>query len=105
MRYMLLIYQDDPAWAGLPPELAGSGECLGGAALAPPAAIRTVRVRGGAAVVTDGPLRAATALLAGYVLVECETPERAVEIAARWPRARYRALEVRPLMHDSAEEY
>jgi hypothetical protein len=55
-------------------------------------------------VVTDGPLAGPGEQLAGYVLVECDTPERAVEIAARWPDTRYRAVEVRPVMHDSAEE-
>jgi hypothetical protein len=32
-------------------------------------------------------------------MVDCETEERAVEIAARWPDARYFAMEVRPVMH------
>ena len=38
---------------------------------------------------------------AGYLVVDCESDERAVEIAARWPDARFSgAMEVRPVMHD-----
>jgi hypothetical protein len=54
--------------------------------------------------VTDGPFAEAKEQLAGYLVVECESPERAVEIAARWPDARYAAMEVRPIMHTSGEE-
>lgn len=105
MRYMLLIYRN-PADRVAPSrrELTESGEWIAGAGLAPPAASRTVRVRGGVPVVTDGPLPGSGAELAGYVLVECDTVERAVEIAARWPDARDQTVEVRPVMRDSAEE-
>ena len=34
----------------------------------------------------------------GYLVVDCESLERAVEIAARWPNARFCAMEVRPIM-------
>ena len=36
--------------------------------------------------------------------VDCDTPERAEEIAARWPDARYFAMEVRPVMYSSGDE-
>ena len=36
---------------------------------------------------TDGPFVEAKEQLAGYYIVDCETVERAVEIAARWPDA------------------
>jgi hypothetical protein len=38
------------------------------------------------------------------VLVECESPERAVEIAARWPDAKHFAIEVRPVMNPAGME-
>jgi hypothetical protein len=36
--------------------------------------------------------------MVGYCLFESETPEHALEIATRWPDARYWAVELRPLM-------
>ncbi|MYS85631.1 YciI family protein [Embleya scabrispora] len=85
-------------------ELTASGELLGGEALADPAQTRTVRVRDGVPAVTDGPFVEAKEHFAGYLLVECESTERAVEIAARWPDARYWAMEVRPVMTDAGTE-
>jgi len=79
-------------------ELTESGEWVGGEALADPSHTRTVRVRGGVPAVTDGPFAEAKEQLAGYCVVDCERPERAVEIAARWPDARFWAMEVRPIL-------
>ena len=36
--------------------------------------------------------------MGGYLIVDCDTVERAVEIAASWPDAKYFAMEVRPIM-------
>ena len=79
-------------------ELTESGEWVGGEALADPSHTRTVRVRGGVPAVTDGPFAEAKEQLAGYCVVDCEFPERAVEIAARWPDARFWAMEVRQIL-------
>jgi hypothetical protein len=86
-------------------ELAESGELVGGQALADPSTTRTVRLRGGAPAVTDGPFAESKEQFAGYVEVDCETVERAVEIAARWPDVRFGgAMEVRAIMHESGTE-
>ncbi|WP_336207119.1 YciI family protein [Nonomuraea sp. LPB2021202275-12-8] len=82
-------------------ELAESGELAGGQALAEPAASRTVRVRDGVPAVTDGPFLEAKEYLAGYLIVECDSVERATEIAARWPDARLCAMEVRPIIDEA----
>jgi hypothetical protein len=119
MKYMLLIY-NNPATLqamsedersatfgevdALMKELTESGELLGGEALADASNAKTVRVREGVPAVTDGPFVEAKEQLAGYLMVECETPERATEIAARWPDARRWAMEVRPLMVASGTE-
>ena len=58
---------------------------------------RAVRVRDGVPVVTDGPFLEAKEYLAGYYLVDCESMERAVELAAMMPEARYEGVEVRPV--------
>lgn len=118
MKYMLLIYSNPQAWAEMSKNLDGvldevreiireareSGEWVGGEALADPVNTRTVRVREGTPAVTDGPYVEAKEHLAGYCVLECETLERAVEIASRWPDARYSAVEVRPVMNDSGNE-
>jgi hypothetical protein len=119
VKYMLLIYQNPAAWENLSEEernrvfgevdalmdeLNRSGEWVGGEGLADSSQTKTVRVRDGVPAVTDGPFVESKEQLAGYCVVECETPERATEIAARWPDARYWAMEVRPIMEPAGEE-
>jgi hypothetical protein len=119
VRYVLLIY-DNPetreAFFGektdelmgevdaLIKELTESGELVGTEALADPSNTKTVRVRGGVPAVTDGPFAEAKEQLGGYLIVDCESPERAAEIAARWPNARFCAMEVRPIMEEAGTE-
>jgi hypothetical protein len=81
-----------------------SGELVGWAALADPSNTKTVRVRDGVPVTTDGPFLEAKEHLAGYYVVDCESAERAVEIAAQIPDAKWVPVEVRPLMEDSGLE-
>jgi len=40
----------------------------------------------------------------GYLVVDCESIERATEIAVRWPSARFCPLEVRPIMDTGAAD-
>lgn len=119
MKYVLLIY-DNPetreAFFGeetdklmgevdtLIKELTESGELVSADALADPSNTKTVRVRDGVPAVTDGPFAEAKEQLGGYLVVDCESPERATEIAARWPNARYCAMEVRPIMEAAGTE-
>jgi hypothetical protein len=81
-----------------------SGEMVGTEALADPSNTATVRVRDGETVVTDGPYVEAKEYLAGYYLVDCESRERAIELAAMIPDAQLTALEVRPLMDQGGTE-
>lgn len=78
-------------------ELAASGELVEVAALADPRTVRTVRVRGRDRITTDGPYLEAKEHLAGLFIIDCATPERAEEVAARFPEARFSAVEVRPI--------
>lgn len=113
MKYLLMIYQNPETWAAMSEEqrqglmaevdpivneLMASGEWVGGEALADVGQSKTVRVRDGVPAVTDGPYLESKEHLAGYLIVDCESPERATEIAKRWPDARYWAMEVRPLI-------
>lgn len=118
MKYMLLIYNNPSVIEAMSEEerngifgevdtimqeLMDSGEWVGGEALANSSQAKTVRVRDGVPAVTDGPFVEAKEQFAGYLMVDCESPERAVEIATRWPDARYWAMEVRPLMSAGGE--
>jgi len=65
-------------------ELTESGEFVSTEGLAWPEQAKVVRARkDGPPAVTDGPFPEAKEFLAGYWIVDCESPERAVEIAAR----------------------
>lgn len=82
-----------------------SGELLGGgSALAHPATARTVRVRDGVPATTDGPFAEAKEYLAGYYVMDCDSIERATEIVAQDPAARFWAVEVRPIMDEAGAE-
>jgi hypothetical protein len=119
VKYMLLIYQNQATWQDLPDadrqalmaeagaiieELTATGEWVGGDGLADPATARTVRVRNGVPAVTDGPYAEAKEQMVGYCVVDCETPERAVQIATRWPDARLWGMEVRPMLSTGGVE-
>ncbi|RKR86718.1 hypothetical protein BDK92_0983 [Micromonospora pisi] len=130
MKYLLLIYSNPENWEhpmflrnpeflampaaerealtrqseDLHREISESGELLVAAALADPLNTRTVRVRDNLPVTTDGPYQEAKEQLAGYLVVDCEDVQRAVEIAARIPDARFAAVEVLPIMGMSGQE-
>jgi len=64
-------------------ELTESGELVSAEGLAFPDQAKVVQARRGRApAVTDGPFPEAKEFLAGYWIVDCASPERAIEIAA-----------------------
>jgi hypothetical protein len=86
------------AYATLTEELERSGELIVSEALSDPSQTTRVSTSGGQVVTSDGPFAEAKELLAGFYLVECESLDRAVEIAARVPEADLGLVEVRPVM-------
>jgi hypothetical protein len=116
MKYMLLIYNNPAALSddqmneamqaatSIMGELTESGEWIGGEGLADSSNAKTVRVRDGVPAITDGPFIEAKEQFAGYCLFDCETEERAIEIATRWPDAKYWAVELRAVMGQSGTE-
>ncbi|NEE02410.1 YciI family protein [Phytoactinopolyspora halotolerans] len=85
-------------------EIHESGELVTAGALADPMNTMTVQRRDGAPMTTDGPYMEAKEQLAGFFVVDCETPERAAEIAGRFPDTRFSPIEVRPIMEMSGQE-
>lgn len=117
MKYLLMIYGNQQTWAGYSSEewreaivrqeefnrrFRETGELLGAYGLADAQNARVVRVRDGAAAVTDGPYLEAKEYLASYYLLDCADEQRALEIAAQMPVASVREVEVWPIMHESA---
>jgi hypothetical protein len=85
-------------YAALNQELAASGELVVSEALADPSLARRVLVREDRTITSDGPFAEVKEHLAGFFLVDCQGPERALEIAARVPEAEYGLVEVRPVV-------
>lgn len=108
MKYIILTYAsqkdfdgmagkagDTPAWApeefaamgafmeSFTAELAESGELVETRGLAAPVHTRRVQLQDGVPVVTDGPFAEAQEVLAGYWIVDCESFDRATDIAAK----------------------
>jgi hypothetical protein len=114
MKYLLLVCWDaermdgqtEPEPGSVPEEeegfpwvddLQARGIWLTGDQLAPPRRARSVRVRDGKTIVTDGPFAETKEAIGGFDLLECDSLEQAVEIAASHPMAEAGTIEVRPL--------
>ncbi|HEY4727692.1 MAG TPA: YciI family protein [Actinomycetes bacterium] len=116
MKYLILIYSNPASreiwegfsddqraegyryYAALTEELAAAGELIVSEALADPSLTTRVTVRDGQTLTSDGPFAETKELLGGFFLLECESHERAVEIAARVPEAELGLVEVRPVL-------
>lgn len=114
MRFMLLIYMNPAIWGKLTEEqqsdvlrghdefqkvITESGEMVSMKALAEPANTATVRVRDGHVHTAEGPHLEADEFFCGYYVVECSTKDRAIELGALIPDARYTSIEVRPFLN------
>ena len=64
-------------------ELTDAGELVGGEGLTPPGEAKLVRAGKDGRPVTDGPFPEAKEFLAGYWIVDVDSPERAYELAAK----------------------
>jgi hypothetical protein len=63
--------------------LVESGEFVDAKGMTAPVLARRIQVKSGVPVVTDGPYAETQEVLAGYTIVECDSFDRATEIAAR----------------------
>jgi hypothetical protein len=81
-------------------ELNGRGAWLHGDQLRPPKEARTVRVRSGGVLITDGPFVETKEQMAGYDIIEAADIDEAIEVASRHPVARFGMIEVRPFLEE-----
>ena len=110
MKYMLLIYANDDGWDALSEaeqsaihqeymDIQADPRAVGGNQLQPSATATTVRVENGKPLNTDGPFLETKEELGGFYLVEADSLDDALEVAARIPAARRGgAVEVRPVV-------
>jgi hypothetical protein len=77
-------------------DLQARGLHVLGNALQGPDTARTVRVRGGQTLLSDGPGIETTDFVAGIDVVSCADRQQAIRLAASHPIARCHAIEVRP---------
>ncbi len=119
MRYICLAYEEESKldaltreqWAALRQEtlnyvdeLRRSGQHLASAPLESVRTATTVRVRNGRLATTDGPFAETKETLGGFFMIEARDLNEAIQIAARWPSARFGSIEVRPLGDNLREE-
>ena len=110
MQYMLLVYDTPGAWPELTEEEMGAvySEYAAvsqnkvtkhGAQLKGTEEAKTVRIKDGQTLVTDGPFAETKETLGGYYLVEAGSIGEATKLAEQIPSARFGgSIEVRPIV-------
>jgi hypothetical protein len=115
MAYVALIYSDESTWDSLSEaersdiydrygafsdEARAAGVLTGGDELQPTRDATTVRIREGRTLVTDGPYAEVKEALGGYMLLDCDSWDEALDWAAKIPSAEHGAIELRPVYVD-----
>jgi hypothetical protein len=110
MRYMLLVYMNEQAMneaergqcyadsARLTQDLDAAGQYVAAAPLQPVATAKSVRVREGRSLVTDGPFAETREQLGGFYIIEARDLNEAIAVAGRIPPASKGTIEIRPVM-------
>jgi hypothetical protein len=123
MKYALLVYADQDAWASMTPEEAAAARAESlpqwyslfeelnkadatatGFELDGATAAKVVRVRDGQTIVTDGPFAETKELIGGTFLADLPDLDEAIRIAALVPAASYGSLEIRPVVDRNGSE-
>jgi hypothetical protein len=107
MKYLMLICGDGvstpessaamqehtPGWVD---QMDASGVRLIGNGLLGPDSARTVRVRDGQTLVSDGPFADTKEVIGGFDIIEAANLDEAIQVAAKHPVAWFHAIELRP---------
>ena len=107
MDYLLLLYDNEKRFrngysAAEMGEYRAFGKefaqaIKGGHALQSTEAAKTVRLRDGKVLTTDGPFAETKEQLGGYYLIEARDLNDALQVAAKIPSAKSGSVEVRPI--------
>ena len=110
MKFLLLIYNDVEMLNAMPStqfdsemrdcishadEMKADGSLLESQQLESPTTAKTLRVRNGKSIVTDGPFAETKEVLGGFNLIEADSIEEAVRMAHAFPWAKTGSIEVR----------
>jgi hypothetical protein len=117
MRYAMLIYSDQepwlemseeeaakaseeslPKWYALFEELGKADPQFEGKELDDIRTAKTVRVRDGELIVTDGPFAETKEQIGGFFDIQLPDLDTALDCAAKIPAAEYGSVEVRPIV-------
>ncbi|MBS1789148.1 MAG: YciI family protein [Acidobacteria bacterium] len=110
MKYMLLIYMTEDAMsqsereqcyaksAGLAQQLYADGKLLATAPLQPGSMTRSVQMRAGNRLLTDGPFVETREQLGGFFLIDAKDLDDAINVAAQIPGAQVGTIEIRPVI-------
>ncbi len=112
MQFLALVYIDNELIEALPAgepdammrtclghadELKADGKLLGFQQLEDASTAKSVRIRDGRTSVVDGPFAETKEILGGFNLIEADSMEDALRIAAEFPWANTGCIEVRPV--------
>lgn len=110
MKFICLGFIDESKWENMPPEqaqqtmekcfayddeLRRGGHFLGGEALSSARHAVTLRERGGAVQVTDGPFAETKETLGGILLLEARDLNHAIDLMSRHPGVKMGPFEIR----------
>jgi hypothetical protein len=113
MKFLLLLYGDESAWANMSPEdmqrsmeayeafgreLTESGAWVAGEGLEPTSTATVLRFENGQPLLTDGPYAETREQLGGFYLLECKDRDEAIAWAKKVPDADQGATEIRAAM-------
>ncbi|MFJ5922591.1 YciI family protein [Kitasatospora sp. NPDC092948] len=116
MKYLLMTYGNQEKWAAVSEEewpeaiaqqdafnqrYRETGELIGAYGLGDAAASRLVRRQDGLPAVSDGPYLETKEYMASFYLLDCESEQRAWEIAADMPWADREPVELWPVLHET----
>lgn len=122
MKYMIMTFGDETAWdwdsrpkdqvrdhfrdmAAFIEDLQKSEEYVSGFGLTPPSTASTVALRDGRPVASDGPYAESKEVLAGFLIVETESHDRALALAGRFAGLVQNRVELRPVDEDAGAEF
>jgi hypothetical protein len=112
MKFILLVYNDPATLDALPSgdfdskmrnclahadEMKHDGRLIESQMLDDASTAKSVRIRNGRQTTLDGPFAETKEVLGGFNLIEAESIDEAVRIAAEFPWAQTGCIEVRPV--------
>ena len=105
MKYICLVYGEEEKIGAMADDecmeydaaIRRSGQCVASEALQRINTAKTVRVRNGKSLISDGPFAETKEQLAGFYLIDAQDMDSALTIASRIPPAQVGCIEVRPV--------